>query len=173
MIRKIEKKWLAVGLIWTAAAALTAWNTHMVNQVESRREKLETLKMDMGFVRSNQSGIREVFQQKARLTHPVPSFSLGFVVVENDLKRLSRQFDLKQLQVTADTHAVVGGPAAISIFATGRVPAIVGWIAAVEEAYPHLVVDKMAIAYDRHERICQLQATFNYHFRLNDAEQTG
>lgn len=173
MKSKLGKKWLAVGLIWVAIVALSGWNNHLINQVQSRRQEQETLQMDLHFLRSNQSAIQEVRQRKARLTHPVKSFSLGYVVVENDLKRLSWDFELQQLRVEADKNAQGTRSVPIEIFATGAVPAIVGWLAAVEEAYPYLVIDQMDISYDSRKRICRLQATFDYHFSTSGMESTG
>jgi hypothetical protein len=58
--------------------------------------------MDLHFLQSNQTGIQEVYLQQSRLTHAVKSIGLGFLVVENDLKRLSWDFGLQQMQVEAD-----------------------------------------------------------------------
>jgi hypothetical protein len=173
MNSRIKKRWLAVGLIWGAVLLTTFWNVHMADQVRFQRQELETLQMDMRFLQANQAGVEEVKRERSRLVHTVPSFSLGFVVVENDLKRLSWDFDLQQLRIKADKNAAGLTTVPISIFAGGSVPAIVGWIAAVEEAYPHLVIEKMEIVYESGKRICQLQATFNYHYVLGEAERAS
>lgn len=167
------KKWLAVVVIWSLVLAMTGWNLHMVNQVQSRRKELRTLKMDQHYIRANQDGIQEVHLQKARLTHPVKSFSLGFVVVESDLKRLSWDFGLQQLRIAADNNVQGARSVPISVFAVGAVPAMVGWIAAVEDDYPYLVIDQMNISYDNRKQVVQLQATFNYHYTLSDMEWSG
>ncbi|MGD8701421.1 MAG: hypothetical protein PVH26_03225, partial [Desulfosarcina sp.] len=111
--------------------------------------------------------------QKARLTHLTKSFSLGFVVVENNLKRLSWDFGLKQLQVEAEANTLGSQSVPMTIVASGTVPAIVGWIAAVEQAYPYLSIEQMDIAYDHRKRVCQLRAIFNYHYRISDMERMG
>ena len=173
MNRKLGKKWLAVGLIWSVVLAMTGWNFHLVNQVQARRQKLETLRMDLHFLRSKQTGIQEVYLQQSRLTHAVKSIGLGFLVVENDLKRLSWYFGLQQMQVEVDENTQEPQPVTISVVTKGPVPAIVGWIAAVEEAYPYLVTKQLTLSYDDRNRTGQLQAVFNYRYTLAEPERTG
>ena len=173
MKTRLGKKWLTIGVIWGVVLAMTGWNFLLVNQVQSRRQELGTLVRDLHYLQSRQTGIQEVHQQRSRLTHAVKSFGLGFLVVENDLKRLSWDFGLQQMQVEADDNAQDTRSASISIFAAGPVPAIVGWIAAVEDAYPYLVIEHMDISYDKRKRAGQLQAVFNYRYTLAEAERTG
>ena len=174
MKTRLGKKWLTVGVIWGVVLAMTGWNLLLVNQVQSRRQELGTLQMDLHFLQSRQTGIQEVHRQRSRLTHAVKSFGLGFLVVENDLKRLSWDFGLQQMQVEADDNAQDTGSASISIVAAGPVPAIVGWIAAVEDAYPYLVIERMDISYDNRNRTGRLQAVFNYRYTLAEPpERTG
>jgi hypothetical protein len=173
MNRKLEKKWLAVGVIWSVVLVMTGWNIHLVSQVQSQRQKLGTLQMDLRYVQSKQAGIQEVHRQKSRLTHAVKSIGLGFLVVENDLKRLSWDFGLQQMKVEVDKNTQDTRPVTISIITTGPVPAIVGWIAAVEEAYPYLVIERLDISYDNRHRTGQLQAVFNYRYTLAEPERTG
>ena len=173
MKTRLGKKWLIVGVIWGVVLAMTGWNFLLVNQVQSRRQELGTLQRDMYFLQSTQTGIQEVQRQRSRLTHAVESFGLGFLVVENDLKRLSWDFGLQQMQVEADDNALDTGSAPFSIVAAGSVPAILGWIAAVEDAYPYLVIARMDISYDNRNRTGRLQAVFNYRYTLAEAERTG
>ena len=174
MKTRLGKKWLTVGLIWGVVLAMTGWNFLLVNRVQSRRQELGTLERDLHFLQSRQTGIQEVHQQRSRLTHAVKSFGLGFLVVENDLKRLSWDFGLQQMQVEADDNAQDTGSASISIAAAGSVPAIVGWIAAVEDDYPYLVIERMDISYDKRNRTGRLQAVFNYRYTLAEPpERTG
>jgi hypothetical protein len=37
MNNRLGKKWLAVGVIWFIVLAMTGWNIHLVDQVQSRR----------------------------------------------------------------------------------------------------------------------------------------
>lgn len=173
MKTRLGKKWLTVGVIWGAVLVMTGWNTFLVNQVQSRRLELGTLQMDLHFLQSRQTGIQEVHRQQSRLAHAVKSFGLGFLVVENDLKRLSWDFGLRQMQMEADDNTQDTRSASISIFAAGPIPAIVGWIAAVEDAHPYLVIEHMDISYDNRNRAGQLQAIFNYRYTLAEAERRG
>jgi hypothetical protein len=173
MNNRLGKKWLAVGAIWSVVLAMTGWNFHLVNQVQSRRQTLATLQMDLHFLQSNQAGIEEVYLQQSRLTHAVQSIGLGFLVVENDLKRLSWDFGLEQMQVEADETAQASRSMTISVVTTGPVPAIVGWVAAVEEAHPYLVTQQLTLSYDERNRRGQLQAVFNYRYTLAEPERTG
>lgn len=173
MNSRIKKKWMAVGVIWGVVLVMTGWNIHLIKHVQSQRQELETLQMDLRFLKASQNGIQDVQRQKSRLTHAVNSFGLGFVVVENNLKRLSWDFGLEQMQVEVEKNAQDTRAVPITIFATGPVPAIVEWIAAVEEAYPYLVIQGMDISYDNRSRVSQLQATFNYRYTLSEPELAG
>lgn len=173
MTRKLKNRWLAVSVIWGVVLAITGWNIHLVNHVQSRRQDMETMQMDLRFIEAHQPAIREVRLHKSRLSHPVKSVGLGFLVVENNLKRLSWDFGLQQLRVETDNNPQVSNRKPISISATGTVPAVAGWITAVEEAYPYLVIERMEMAYDAATRSCQLQATFTYQFTLSEPERVG
>jgi hypothetical protein len=173
MKSRLGKKWLAVGVIWVVVLTISGWNTHLVGRVKSLRQELATLEMDLNFLQANQSEINAVHLDQSRLVHSVKSFGLGFLVVENDLKRLSWTFGLDQMRVEAENDSQDPRSAAIKIYTSGPVPAIVGWIAAVEDAYPYLVVERMDISYDYRNRTSQLQATFNYHFALTEADRRG
>lgn len=169
----LGKKWLAVGAIWGLVLAITVWNIHLVNQVQSQRQQVETLQMDLRFIHSNQAGIQEVHRHQARLIHPVKSVGLGFLVVEDDLKRRSWEFGLQQMRVEADLDLRDTKKLPINVYMSGPVPSIVAWIAAVEEAYPYLVLDRMEIFRDHLSQVGRFQATFNYHFSLLESERAG
>ena len=77
------------------------------------------------------------------------------------------------MQVEADDNTLDTRSADISILASGPVPAIVGWMAAVEDAYPYLVIELMDISYEHRNRTGRLQAVFNYRYALAEAERTG
>jgi hypothetical protein len=173
MTGRLGKKWLVVGGIWGVVLAMTVWNIHLINRVQLRRQELQTLQMDLRFLEANLPGIEEVHRQKSRLTHAVKSFGLGFVVVESNLKRLSWDFGLEQMQVEVEKNVQAAPSAPITVLAVGPIPSIVGWIAAVEDAYPYLVIAHMDIVSDNQRRSSRLQAIFNYRFSLSEPERTG
>lgn len=173
MTCELKKRWVTVGLIWSVVLAVTGWNTHLINQIQTGRQELETQQMDLGFLRANQSVTQDVRRRQARLTHPVKSFGLGFLVVENGLKQLSRQYGLRQMRVTADNNPQNPWSVPVTIVVNGRVPAILGWVAAVEDAYPYLVIKHMNMNYRPENRISQFQVVFNYHYTLSEPEQAG
>lgn len=173
MTRGLKKRWLIVGATWGVVLALTALNIYLVGRIQSRRQAMETLQMDIAFLEARQSTIQEIRLQKSRLTHAVKSVDLGFLVVENNLKRLSWDFGLRQLRVETDKNHPVSGVIPISILASGPVAAVVGWMAAVEKAYPYLVIERMELICDPAARTGQLQATFNYRFTLAEPGRVG
>ncbi len=169
-MRRKGGRWPAVGLIWAVVLLLTGANIHLVNQVHARRTAMQTLQMDLRFLDANRAGIEEVRRQHRRLTHWVASFGLGYVVVENDLKRLSSDFGLEQVRVEAENQLNPGQAAAVSVVAAGAVPAMVGWLAAVEEDFPYLAVERLEITYDQRNRQGRLLVSFNYHFNHFEPE---
>ena len=58
----------------------------------------------------------------------------------------------------------------VTTVVSGPVPAVAGWITAVEDAYPYLVITRMELVYEPATRTGRLQARFNYHFTLSESE---
>lgn len=170
---RLGKKWVAVGLVWGAVFALTVWNMILISGIQVKRQALETVKMDRGYLKSHAAGIQDLLAQQARLTHQVRSYGLGFLVVENGLTRLSRGCGLNQLQVAADNAVSDNHPVSINVSAAGPVPSMVKWLAAVEDAYPYLEMVRLDIACDNWNLTGQLQATFSYRYSLAGIERRG
>jgi hypothetical protein len=146
---------------------------HRIDQIQTTRRNLETMQMDLGFLKANQTRIREIRTQESRLTHVVTSGDLGFLVVENNLKRLSWELGLETLSVKTDPNVDASDVMPITAVAHGTLPSMAGWITAVEEAYPYLVVKRMDMSYEPATRTGRLQATFDYHLTLSDTEPVG
>jgi len=168
MSRRLKYRWFAVSLIWVLVLGLSGWNMHRINQVQTIRRNLETMQMDLRFLKANQTTIQQIRRQESRLTHVVASADLGFLVVENNLKRLSWELGLEKLSVKNNTNAQGADAMPITIIAHGTLPAVAGWITAVEEAYPYLVVKRMDLTYEPAKQAGRLQATFDYHLTLSD-----
>jgi len=170
---RLGKKWLAVAVIWGVVSILSGWNTYLVNHVQTRRQALGILQMDQRFLQANHSGILELRRQRARLTHAAQSVGLGLLVIENDLRQLSLDFGLEQMQMEADDNSQEPGPVPVSMLAIGPIPGLVEWLAAVEDDHPYLVIERMDLSYDHAKRIAQLKVFFNYHVSLAGAQRTG
>jgi hypothetical protein len=170
MTTRLKYRWFAVSLVWALILGLTGWNIQRIDQIQSARRDLETLQKDLLYLRAKQATIQEIRLQKSRLTHLVTSDDLGFLVVENNLKRLSWNFGLEKLSVKTDTNAQSSDVMPITTVAQGTVPAVAGWITAVEDAYPYLVIRQMDLTYEPATRTGRLQATFDYHFSLSETE---
>ncbi len=166
MMNKIERKWLVVGIIWSAVLATTGWNMVSISEIQSGRQALEGVKMDQRYLKSKETDINDVRYWNTRLTHSVKSYDLGFLVVENDLKRLFEMCGLKKMRVEGKNGTQVVSPAFIQIRAKGSIPALVKWIGAVEDAYPYLEISKLEMNADPHHRVSKLSATFVYHYSI-------
>jgi len=169
MTSRLKHRWVATGLIWVIVLILTGWNIYRINMVQTDRHRLATMQMDQRFLKANQATIQDVRLHQSRLMHFVTSADLGFLVVENNLKRLSWNFGLQTLSVKTDSTHPSSNRMLITIVAYGSVPAVASWITAVEEAYPYLVVKRMDLTYESAKHAGRLQATFDYHFSLSEA----
>ena len=170
---KLRKRWITVGVIWSLVLILTGLNMHLVGRIKSQRRELEVMRLDLRFLNAHQNDIWQVRLDRSRLTHPVQSFGLGFLEVENDLKQLSCRFGLQETRVQAQNNSENLQAVPITVSTSGPVPAIMGWIAAVEEAYPYLAMANMDIARDPQKGTTRLQAIFNYRFILSEPESAG
>jgi hypothetical protein len=170
MSARLKYRWFALSLIWALVLGLTGWNIHRIDQIQMVRQDLETMQMDLRFLKARQATIQEIRMQESRLTHVVTSDDLGFLVVENNLKQLSWKFGLQNLSVKTDANALVSNVMPINTVVHGTVPSVAGWLSAVEEAYPYLVIKRMDLAYEPATRTGRLQATFDYHLTLSDTE---
>ena len=173
MSRRLKYRWVAVSLVWVLVLGLSGWNMHRIDKIQTTRRNLETMQMDLRYLAANQASIREIRTQESRLAHVVTSGDLGFLVVENNLKRLSWELGVETLSVKTDPNVEASDVMPISIVAHGTLLAMAGWITAVEEAYPYLVVKRMDLSYEPATRTGRLQATFDYHLTLSDIEPVG
>jgi hypothetical protein len=173
MTPKLKYRWLAVSLIWVLVMVLSGWNIHLVDKIQTGRQNMETMQMDLRFLKANQSVIHQARLQKSRLTHLVKSNDLGFLVVENNLKRLSWNFGLQKLSVETEKNESLSSVMPITTAVSGPVPAVAGWITAVEDAYPYLVITRMELVYEPATRTGRLQAIFDYHFTISASEPVG
>ncbi len=173
MMDRFNKRWLAVGVLWGVVLVMTGWNMVRISDVQRRRQDLEALKMDMRYLNANRSGIAAVRAQKARLVHRVDSFGLGFLVVENGLKRISREAGMTQMRVEAKTNFQGDRAVPIDVFATGSVTAIVTWLTAVEKEHPYLNLGRVDVTFDEHHRTGRMQASFDYRYAPMSPEGSG
>ncbi|MBC2709537.1 MAG: hypothetical protein HGJ94_00550 [Desulfosarcina sp.] len=175
MMSRLGKRWVAAGVIWGVVLAMTGWNIYLISGIQYRRQELAAIRMDQRYLKTNAAGIGQMLAQKSRLTHRVKSFGLGFLVVENDLKRLSWDYGLSQMRVGVEAKNDLQNtrPVPVNVFTKGPVPAMVKWLTAVEEAHPYLQIERMDISYDDRNRMGQLQATFTYRYSLSELERTG
>lgn len=170
MTSRLKNRWLAVSVIWSLVLVLTGWNIHLVDQIQTDRRNKESMQMDLRFLNANQTAIQELRLQKSQLTHLVTSNDLGFLVVENNLNRLSLQFGLTKLSVETEKNESQIDVMPITTVVSGPVPAVAGWLTAVEDAHPYLVITRMELVYEPATRTGRLQAMFNYHFTLSESE---
>ncbi|MGA6926906.1 MAG: hypothetical protein WBY88_14555 [Desulfosarcina sp.] len=163
---RFGKRWLTVAVIWSGVLLLTGWNMGLIARVQAGRRSLESVRMDQGYLKANAASVERFLAERSRLTHPVKSFGLGFMVVENGLKRLSRDCGLHQMRVAADQDLQGTGPVPINVFASGPLPSMVAWLAAVEDAFPYLEIERMDITREDRSRSGQVQAIFSYRYSL-------
>lgn len=173
MTSRLKQRWVAVSLIWAIVLVLSGWNMYRINMIQTDRRNLATLQMDQRFLKANTETIEEIRLQQSHLTHSVTSADLGFLVVENNLKRLSWRFGLQTLSVKADSNPPSSNQMAITTVAQGSVPAVAKWLTAVEDAYPYLVIRQMRLTYEAGTQTGRLQATFDYHFTFSEGEPVG
>ncbi len=169
----LSKRWLAVGVIWGVVLATTGGNIYFISRIQGRHQALDSIRMDQSYLKVNAAAIGQVLDRRSRLTHRVKSFGLGFLVVENDLKRLSWKFGLRRMRLTAKNEYPDTRPVPIDVFAAGPLPAMVKWLTAVEQACPYLAITRMDIDYDDRQRVGRLKATFTYRYSLSPLERTG
>ena len=170
MTTRLKHRWIAVIVIWALVFVITGWNFSQVRKIQTERRNIETLQMDLRFLKANQATIQGVRLQQSRLMHLVKSDDLGFLVVENNLKRLSWNFGLQKLSVEVEKNASFSNVMAITTVVSGPVPALAGWMTAVEDAYPYLVITRMELTYEASTRTGRLQARFDYHLTLSGSE---
>ena len=162
MNQRLKRKWIIVGLVWSVVLAMTGLNLQLASTVNQRRQRLETTRTDLGFLRSHRQEIDQVRQLETRRVHRVSSLDMGFIVVESDLKRLARNHGLRKTRIKIG-QASPGGPRVpVTVFAEGSIPDLLDWTAAVERAFPYLVARKLMLETDNGESHSRLEAVFEY-----------
>jgi hypothetical protein len=173
MTPKMKKRWLVVVTVWGIVLAMTGLNVHLVSRIQSQRQDLETMQMDLRFLKANTPAIKNVRLLKSQMNHRVKSAGIGFLVVENNLKQLSWDMGLQQLRVETEKNIQASNTLPISISASGSVPALIKWIAAVEKDYPYLVIERLEMVDDHDLQRSRLLMTLSYHFTLAESGRVG
>ena len=168
MSKHLKRRWIAVILIWVLVTGLTGWNIHRIGRIQTDRGNLAILRMDLQFLKANRTTIMDVRSQKARLNHLAESRDFGFLVVENNLKRLSTEFGLLDFSVKTDESNISIQEFTIKTAAFGPVPAVAEWVCAVEKAYPYLEIDQLEYVAKPDSPTGTVQVRFNYHLILSN-----
>jgi hypothetical protein len=171
-MNRFKRRWLVLGAIWCFVLVVSGWNIARISQIQNRRQALEMIKIDQHYLNANEGNIHKIQAQKKRLVHEVGSFGLGFLVVENDLKKLSAAYHLKkmQIEVKAESHGTSAVP--IHVRANGNIPDLTSWLSTVEESFPYLSIAALKIVRDQSRQTGQLTAKFTYRYAVSQL-QTG
>jgi len=100
---KINKRWAVVGLIWAGVIFLTWWNVDTMDRIRSPRERIEISYTEMQFVQYNSENISSVLKKTALFCQPVESLKLGCLSVENQLRSLATEYDLKEFKTKLES----------------------------------------------------------------------
>ncbi len=168
-----KKRWLWLGVVWGLALVVTGWNMTRISHIQKRRQELKILQMDHRYLEKNATDMDAVRDWRKRLTHRVESFDLGFLVVENDLKRLSERFNLSNMRIKAQKDFQDTRPVSIQVHVDGAMPALVEWLTTVEAGYPYLSVSKMEMKNEHRQHRAKMSATITYHYALSSTTQKG
>ena len=92
------------------------------------------------------------------------------MIVESDLKRISRETGLTQIRIEAKNNSQMGQAIPIQVSTTGPVAAIVKWLTTVEKVHPYLFIGRIDVIYDEHHRTGQMRGSFDYRYSLASQE---
>lgn len=160
----LTMRWIGVCIIWTAALALSYWNTSAVSDISMVREQEEIYRMDDVFWQYNSGKISRVLPQRDTMILPIESLRLGYLEVESNLQALSRRYRFEDILLEMSPNEATGTGIPIRIYFKGPFTGILPWLESLEKQFPFLPVTQVKITVDplNEQTRYQVQVFFRY-----------
>jgi len=170
---KINKRWAVVGLIWAGVIFLTWWNVDTMDRIRSPRERIEISHTEMQFVQYNSENISSVLNKTALFCQPVESLKLGCLSVENQLRSLATEYDLKEFKTECQPGEDNQESMPIKLSFQGPFEMSLKLLGVLQKDYPYLLIKQVEmIPYELEDKI-KFQILFSYRYKVTTTETSS
>jgi len=166
MMDRMNKRWIAVVVIWAAALVLNYWNISEMYRIREAREQKVFLTMDEQFLRAHSEEISESLKKREAFFHSAEALNLGLLTVENELAALAAQYDLTEVGVRSQLDQDTGSSIPLVLSCEGSLKKVVECLEALRSEHAYVPVTKVAIEIDGRGAPARCEVRLNYRYRI-------
>lgn len=167
---RMNKRWIAVVVIWAAALALNYWNISEMYRIREAREQKIFLTMDEQFLRAHSEEISESLKKREAFFHSAEALNLGLLTVENELGVLAARYDLAEVDVRSQLDQDTGSSIPVVLSCEGSLKKVVECLQALRKDYAYVPVTKVAIEIEGRGAPARCEVLMNYRYRIVSSE---
>jgi hypothetical protein len=163
---RMNKRWIAVVVIWAAALALNYWNIREMYRIREAREQKVFLTMDEQFLRAHSEEISESLKKREAFFHSAEALNLGLLTVENELAALAAQYDLTEVGVRSQLDQDTGSSIPVVLSCEGSLKKVVECLEALRSEHAYVPVTKVAIEIEGRGAPARCEVRLKYRYRI-------
>ena len=164
MINRISKRWLVVGVIWTAVLSVNYWNIGEMYRIREAREQKVFLAMDEQFLRAHSREIAESLKKREAFFHSAEALNLGLLTMENELEAVAAKYELTGVEVKSDVNQADGSSIPVVMLCEGSLKKVVECLETLRRdcAYAPVTRVKIAVAGPGAPAKCEFRLKYRY-----------
>jgi hypothetical protein len=170
MINHINKRWLVVGIIWTAALSVNYWNISEMYRIREAREQKVFLTMDEQFLRAHSQEIADSLKKREAFFHSAEALNLGLLTVENELGALAGKYGLSRVEVKSEVNQADGSSIPVVLSCEGSLKRMVECLESLHTDFAYAPVTKVTIAIEGRGAPAKCEVRMNYRYRIVSPE---
>jgi type II secretion system (T2SS) protein M len=171
MKNRLTRNWIAVGVIWAGALAMTYMNLQMIQQIKARQESIEFMHMDDIFLKNNFKKVTQVLKQRSTLHKPIESMSIELLSLENRLKALANKQGLTDFRLTSDQTGLQEDRIPLDINVVGTYKDLIFWLHTLETDTPFLLMTGINMAENRDGEGYLFQVETDFRFNITEDQK--
>jgi len=172
MKNRLTRNWIAVGVIWAGALAMTYLNLQMIQQIKVKQESIEFMHMDDIFLKNNFEKVTQVLKQRSTLHKPIESIPIELLSLENRLKALAYKQGLTDFRLTSDQTGLQRDRIPLDINVVGTYKDLIFWIHTLASDAPFLMMTGVNMTENRDGEGYRFQVETDFRFNITE-DQNG
>ncbi len=171
----IKNKWIIITCIWCCILFLTYWNVKNIDEVANLKQAYALLIKKNTFVQENSEKIQETIKDKGSSHQLIESLQLGYLSVENYLRKLSGRFHLNTIRTEFDmnvSNQFSRGKVPINIFFGGDLTNSIEYLNRLEKDKPYIKVKSVTALFDRDLKQTDFEVVLIYRYHITSQEKT-
>lgn len=162
----MRNKWVITGALWLAVIFLTFYNASEIKRLKFESEKIESLQLDEEFWQQNSKNVTSIMTEGDRLFLDMESVDLGFLTIDNRLKKLSSEYHLQNHTITKQQVNEAGGYVPVDLSFEGSSEDIFKWFQSVKKELPFLRAKNIKITINPISNMAALNGSFFLRYRI-------